>query len=152
MSATVVPAITQSGEPVLVLKEGRTQSKGRAAMENNIAAARLLCQIVRTSLGPHGMDKLILEDEHYGNRVTVTNDGATMLKFMQIQHPAARILADVSKATDDGVGDGTTSAVVLAGALLESADELLQRGIHPVILVSGFRKAARKANEILMSV
>jgi archaeal chaperonin len=152
MSSTVVPAVTQSGEPVLVLKEDQTQSKGRAAMENNIAAARLICEIVRTSLGPHGMDKLILEDEHYGNRVTVTNDGAFMLKRMQIHHPAGRILADVSKATDDGVGDGTTSAVVLAGALLERADELLQKGIHPIIVVAGYRKAARKAIEVLQSI
>jgi len=152
MSLTAVPAMTQSGEPIMVLKEGRTQSKGRSAMENNIAAAKLICEIVCTSLGPHGMDKLILEPYYEGSRVTVTNDGAFMLKKMLIQHPAAKILVDVSKVTDNGVGDGTTSAVVLAGALLEKADELLQRGLHPVILVDGFQKAAKKAEELLESI
>jgi thermosome len=115
-------------------------------MENNIAAARLVCEIVRTSLGPHGMDKLLISDQDIA---TITNDGATMLKEMNIQHPAAKILIEVSKATDSGVGDGTTSAVVLAGALLERADELLLRGLHPTVVVSGFRQAARKAEEIL---
>ncbi len=129
-----------------VLVEGRTQSKGRSAMENNIAAARMICEIVSTSLGPHGMDKLLISDQDIA---TITNDGATMLKGMNIQHPAARILVDVSKATDSGVGDGTTSAVVLAGALLEGADELMKRGLHPIIIVSGYRKAATKALEIL---
>jgi thermosome len=149
MAANPVQAVTQSGEPVLVLREGRTQSKGRQAMENNISAARMICEIVRTSLGPHGMDKLLLSDQDIA---TITNDGATMLKEMNIQHPAAKILVDVSKATDSGVGDGTTSAVVLAGALLERADELLKRGLHPIVVVSGYRRAARKAEEILESI
>jgi thermosome len=115
-------------------------------MENNIAAARMICDIVSTSLGPHGMDKLLISDQDIA---TITNDGATMLKGMNIQHPAARILVDVSKATDTGVGDGTTSAVVLAGALLERADELMKRGLHPIIVASGYQKAASRALEIL---
>ncbi|MDA4122619.1 MAG: thermosome subunit alpha [Thaumarchaeota archaeon] len=148
MSAQPVQALGPSGQ-VRPLLEGRTQMRGQGAMENNVAAARLICSIVRTSLGPHGMDKMLVSDQDVA---TITNDGATMLKDMAIQHPAGRILVEVSKATDTGVGDGTTSVVVLAGALLEGAEELLVRGVHPIVVVSGYRAAAAKALEILDSL
>lgn len=119
---------------------------GKQAIRNNIAAVRLITEIVRTSLGPRGMDKLIITD--YGV-VHITNDGATMLKQMSILHPAALIMVELSKATDTQVGDGTTSAVVLTGALLEKADDLLKRGVHPVLIVGGFAKASRQALKLL---
>jgi thermosome len=106
----------------------------------------MIAAVVRTSLGPHGMDKMLVS---YEGVTTITNDGATMLKEMMVQHPAAKILIELSKATDGTVGDGTTSAVVLAGALLERAEELMKKGLHPVVIVSGFSKAARKAAEVM---
>ena len=143
MSITSVPvAPTPKGEPVAILREDQTMSRGRQAQLNNIAAARLISEIVRTSLGPHGMDKMLISD--YGV-VQVTNDGATMLKEMSVMHPAGKILVELSRSTDTTVGDGTTSAVVLAGALLEKGDVLLRKGVHPVQIVSGFSKACKFA-------
>src|SRR5579885_3527007 len=142
MSATAIPAVTSSGQPVLILKEGSSQTRGREAQRNNITAAKLISEIVRTSLGPRGMDKMLVDS--LGD-VTVTNDGATMLKEIDVQHPAAKMLVEVSKTTDNEVGDGTTSAVVLAGALLENAEELIKDNVHPTIIVDGYRKAATKA-------
>src|SRR5437660_12201405 len=103
-----------SGPQYIILKEGRSESKGREAQRNNIAAAKLIAELVKTSLGPRGMDKMLVDS--LGD-VTITNDGATMLKEIDVQHPAAKMLVEVSKTTDNEVGDGTTSAVVLAGAL-----------------------------------
>src|SRR5207237_4183466 len=114
-----------SGPQYIILKEGSSESKGREAQRNNIQAAKLIAEIVRTSLGPRGMDKMLVDS--LGD-VTITNDGATMLKEVDVQHPAAKMLVEVSKTTDAEVGDGTTSAVVLAGALLEKAEELLDKG------------------------
>src|SRR5438552_17842325 len=111
-----------SGPQYIILKEGSSESKGREAQRNNIQAAKLIAEIVKTSLGPRGMDKMLVDS--LGD-VTITNDGATMLKEIDVQHPAAKMLVEVSKTTDNEVGDGTTSAVVLAGALLEKAEELL---------------------------
>lgn len=149
MSTTAIPAVTSSGQPVLILKEGSSQSRGKEAQRNNITAAKLIAEIVRTSLGPRGMDKMLVDS--LGD-VTITNDGATMLKEIDVQHPAAKMLVEVSKTTDNEVGDGTTSAVVLAGALLEKAEELLDKDVHPTVIVDGYMKAARKATEALQSV
>lgn len=128
--------------PVVLLKEGATESKGREAQKNNIAAAKIIAEIVHTSLGPRGMDKMLVDT--LGD-VTITNDGATILKEIDVQHPAAKMLVEISKTTDTEVGDGTTSAVVLAGALLENAESLLNQDVHPTIIVDGYRKASKKA-------
>ena len=149
MSAVAIPAVTQTGQPVLILKEGSTETRGRAAQRNNILAAKLIAEIVRSSLGPRGMDKMLVDS--LGD-VTITNDGATMLKEIDVQHPAAKMLVEVAKATDNEVGDGTTSVVVLAGALLERAEELITRDVHPTLIVDGYRKAAAKALEVLQNI
>ena len=144
-----IPAVTQSGQPVLILKEGSSESRGREAQRNNIFAAKIVSELVKTSLGPRGMDKMLVDT--LGD-VTITNDGATMLKEMDIQHPAAKMLVEISKTTDNEVGDGTTSAVVLAGALLENAEELIKDNVHPTIIVDGYRRAANKALETLNKI
>ena len=149
MSATAIPAVTSSGQPVLILKEGSSQSRGREAQRNNIAAAKLISEVVKSSIGPRGMDKMLVDS--LGD-VTITNDGATMLKEIDVQHPAAKMLVEVAKTTDNEVGDGTTSAVVLAGALLEKAEELLDKDVHPTVIVDGYSKAAKKAMETLEQV
>jgi thermosome len=133
----------------IILKEGTAESKGREAQRNNIQAAKLISEIVRSSLGPRGMDKMLVDS--LGD-VTITNDGATMLKEIDVQHPAAKMLVEVSKATDNEVGDGTTSAVILAGALLEKAEELIDKGVHPTVIVEGYNKAARKSVEVLNEI
>jgi archaeal chaperonin len=138
--------MTSSGQPVLILKEGSNQSRGKEAQRNNIAAAKLISEIVKSSIGPRGMDKMLVDS--LGD-VTITNDGATMLKEIDVQHPAAKMLVEVSKTTDNEVGDGTTSAVVLAGALLEKAEELLDKDVHPTVIVDGYSKASKKAMEAL---
>jgi thermosome len=135
--------------PVVLLKEGSTQTKGREAQKNNIAAARIIADIVRTSLGPRGMDKMLVDS--LGD-VTITNDGATILKEIDVQHPAAKMLVEVAKSTDNEVGDGTTSAVVLAGALLEQAESLLQQEVHPTVIVDGYKKAANKAKQHIKDI
>jgi len=132
--------------PVVVLKDDASQVKGREAQKNNIAAAKIIAEIVHTSLGPKGMDKMLVDS--LGD-VTITNDGATILKEIDVQHPAAKMLVEISKTTDNEVGDGTTSAVVLAGSLLEHAEELVLQDVHPTIIVDGYRKAGRKAKEFL---
>ena len=132
------------GMPVLILKEGATQTKGRDAQKNNIAAAKLISEVLRTSLGPRGMDKMLVDG--LGD-VTITNDGATILKEIDVQHPAAKMMVEISKATDNEVGDGTSSVVVLAGALIEKAEELITKDVHPTIIVDGYRKSALKSIE-----
>jgi thermosome len=149
VSATAIPAVTSSGQPVLILKEGSSQSRGREAQRNNIAAAKLISEVVKSSIGPRGMDKMLVDS--LGD-VTITNDGATMLKEIDVQHPAAKMLVEVSKTTDNEVGDGTTSAVVLAGSLLEKAEELLDKDVHPTVIVDGYAKASRKAMEALEDI
>ena len=134
------------GMPVLILKEGASQTKGRDAQKNNITAAKLISEIVRTSLGPRGMDKMLVDS--LGD-VTITNDGATILKEIDVQHPAAKMMVEISKATDNEVGDGTTSVVILAGSLIEKAEDLISKDVHPTIIVDGYRKSATKAIEIL---
>ncbi len=139
-------ATTSGGQQVLLLREGSTQSRGRRAQSNNILAAKLIAGMVKTSLGPRGMDKMLVDSM---GDVTITNDGATMLKDMDIQHPAGKMIIEIAKTVDNEVGDGTTSSVVLAGALLEYAEELIEKGIHPMVIVSGYEKAAIQAQRIL---
>ncbi|MEO9277748.1 MAG: thermosome subunit beta [Nitrososphaera sp.] len=135
--------------PIILLKEGSTQTKGNDAQRNNIQAAKLVSELVRTSLGPRGMDKMLVDT--LGD-VTITNDGATILKEIDVQHPAAKMMVEISKATDNEVGDGTTSTVVLAGSLLEKAEELVTKNVHPTVVVDGFKKASEKAIEILRQI
>ncbi len=140
---------TSANMPVVLLKDGASQTKGREAQKNNIAAAKIIAEIVHTSLGPRGMDKMLVDS--LGD-VTITNDGATILKEIDVQHPAAKMLVEISKSTDNEVGDGTTSAVVLAGALLEQAESLLLQDVHPTVIVDGYRKAATKAKQCLRDI
>ena len=135
--------------PVLLFKEGTSRTSGRDALRNNILAARTLAEMLRTSLGPKGLDKMLIDS--FGD-VTITNDGATIVKDMEIQHPAAKLLVEAAKAQDAEVGDGTTSAVVLAGALLEKAENLLDQNIHPTIIIEGFKTAYNKALELLPQI
>src|SRR6188472_2525958 len=137
------------GVPVLILKEGATQTKGRDAQKNNITAAKLIAEVVASSLGPRGMDKMLVDS--LGD-VTITNDGATILKEIDVQHPAAKMMVEISKATDNEVGDGTTSVVVLAGSLIEKAEELITKNVHPTVIVDGYRKCAVKSIEILNNI
>src|ERR671936_789234 len=137
------------GVPVLILKEGTSQTKGRDAQKNNITAANLIAEIVRSSLGPRGMDKMLVDT--LGD-VTITNDGATILKEIDVQHPAAKMMVEISKATDNEVGDGTTSVVVLAGALIEKAEELINKDVHPTIIVDGYNAAAEQALKLLEKI
>jgi len=139
----------RGGMPVLILKEGASQTKGRDAQKNNITAAKLISEVVRTSLGPRGMDKMLVDN--LGD-VTITNDGATILKEIDIQHPAAKMLVEISKATDNEVGDGTTSVVILAGALIEKAEELISKDVHPTVIVDGYRKSAARAIDVLNNI
>ena len=137
---------TQSGQPVLILKEGTSRSRGKEAQRNNIMAARVIGEVLRTTLGPRGMDKMLVDS--LGD-ITITNDGAAILKEIDVEHPAAKMMVEIAKTQDDMVGDGTTTAVVLASELLKKAEELLDQNIHPTILVSGYRKATQKAIEII---
>lgn len=137
---------TTGGQQVLLLREGSSRSRGRRAQNNNISAAKLIAEIVRTSLGPKGMDKMLVDTM---GDVTITNDGATMLKDMDIQHPGAKMIVEIAKAVDNEVGDGTTSSVILAGALLGYAEELTEAGVHPMVIVNGYSRAAGQAQKIL---
>ena len=126
------------GIPVLILKEGSTRTFGREAQRANIAAARAIAETLRTTLGPRGMDKMLVDS--LGD-VTITNDGATVLDEMDVQHPAAKMLVEIAKAQDEEVGDGTTTVVVLAGELLKKAEELMAKNIHPTVIIDGYSKA-----------
>ena len=132
--------------PIFILKEGTEREKGKGAQHNNIAAAKAVADAVRSSLGPKGMDKMLVDSM---GDVVITNDGVTILKEMDIEHPAAKMMVEVSKAQDQECGDGTTTAVVLAGELLKKAEEMVDQNVHPTIIVSGYRDAAEKAREIL---
>lgn len=131
--------------PVLVLKESALQQKGRDAQQNNITAAKLVADLVKSSLGPRGLDKMLVDS--LGD-VTITNDGATILKEIDVQHPAAKMIVEISKTVDNEVGDGTTSSVVFAGTLLAAAEELLKKDVHSSTIVEGFQEAAEKTLEI----
>jgi thermosome len=140
---------TGSGQPVLILKEGTTRNRGKEAQRNNITAARVIGEVLKTTLGPRGMDKMLVDS--LGD-ITITNDGAAILKEIDVEHPAAKMMVEISKTQDDMVGDGTTTAVILASELLKKAEELLDQNIHPTILVSGYRKAAQKAIETINEI
>ncbi|MFQ6095818.1 MAG: TCP-1/cpn60 chaperonin family protein, partial [Candidatus Bathyarchaeia archaeon] len=137
---------TRTGQPVLILKEGTSRSRGREAQRNNIMAARIIAEAIRTTLGPRGMDKMLIDS--LGD-ITITNDGAAILDEIDVEHPAAKMIVEVAKTQDDMVGDGTTTAVVFAGELLKKAEELLEQNVHPTTIVSGYRKAVQKAMELL---
>ena len=131
-----------SGQPIIILREGTEREKGKGASFNNIAAARAVADAVKSTLGPKGMDKMLVDS--LGD-VTITNDGVTILKEIEIEHPAAKMLVEVAKTQDDEVGDGTTSAVVIAGELLKQAEGLIEQDVHPTIVVAGYRMAAAEA-------
>ncbi len=131
--------------PVLVLKESALQQKGKDAQQNNIAAAKLVAELVRSSLGPRGLDKMLVDS--LGD-VTITNDGATILKEIDVQHPAAKMIVEISKTVDNEVGDGTTSSVVFGGALLAKAEDLLKKDVHSSTIIDGYQAAAEKTLEI----
>ena len=135
-----------AGQPILILKEGTRRETGRDAMKNNIAAARAIAEAVRTTLGPRGMDKMLVDT--LGD-VVITNDGVTILKEIDVEHPAAKMMVEVAKTQDSEVGDGTTTAVVLAGELLKNAEELIDQNVHPTVITKGYRLAAEKAKELL---
>jgi len=139
-------AQTKGGQPVLILKEGASRSRGKEARRNNIMAARVIAEAITTTLGPRGMDKMLVSG--IGD-ITITNDGAAILNEIDVQHPAAKMMVEVAKTQDDMVGDGTTTAVVLSGALLKKGEDLLEQNIHPTVIVSGYRKAAQKALKVL---
>jgi len=138
-----------SGQPVLVLKEGSSRSRGRDAQRSNMTAARIVGEVVKSTLGPRGMDKMLVDS--LGD-VTVTNDGATVLDEIDVQNPAAKMMVEVAKTQDDEVGDGTTTAVVIAGELLKRAENLLDDEVHPTVIVSGYKKAEEKAMEVLNEI
>jgi len=133
---------TAGGVPILVMKEGANRSRGREAQHNNIMAAKVVAESVRSALGPKGMDKMLVDS--FGD-VTITSDGRTILDEMDVQHPAAKMLVEVAKTQDKEAGDGTTSAVIIAGELLSRAEELIDKNIHPTVIIDGYRKAADKA-------
>jgi len=132
--------------PVLVLKESALQQKGRDAQKNNITAAKLVAELVKTSLGPRGLDKMLVDS--LGD-VTITNDGATILKEIDAHHPAAKMMVEIYKTIDTEVGDGTTSSVIFAGALLEKAEKLLEKDVHSTVIIDGYEAASAKALELL---
>ena len=140
---------TAGGMPVLILKEGTKQNKGKEAQRNNITAAKLVAEIVKSSLGPRGMDKMLVDT--LGD-VTITNDGATILKEIDVQHPAAKMMVEVAKSVDNEVGDGTTSSVVFAGALIEKAEELINKDVHPSVIVDGYTAASEQALKLLQKI
>ncbi len=135
--------------PILVLKEGTRREKGRGALSNNIQAAKAIADAVRSTLGPRGLDKMLVDSM---GDVVVTNDGVTILKEMDVEHPAAKMLVEVAKTQDQEAGDGTTTAVVLAGELLKRAETLIEQNIHPTIISQGYRMASTKALEILQQI
>lgn len=135
-----------ANQPVLILKEGAARNRGKDAQRSNISAARIVTEVVKTTLGPRGMDKMLVDS--LGD-VTVTSDGATVLDELDVQHPAAKMLVEIAKTQDDEVGDGTTTSVVLAGELLKRAEVLLDLGLHPTVINAGFRKAEENTVEAL---
>jgi chaperonin GroEL (HSP60 family) len=132
----------QGGQPVLILKEGTSRKRGKEAQINNIMAAKVIAEVLRTTLGPRGMDKMLIDG--LGD-ITITNDGASILDEIDVQHPAAKMMVEVAKTQDDMVGDGTTTVVILAGELLRKAEDLLSQNIHPTVIVRGYQKAVEQA-------
>jgi len=139
----------QSVQPIFILPEGSQRTLGREAQRNNIMAAKAVADTVRTTLGPKGMDKMIVDSM---GDVTVTNDGVTILEEMNIEHPAAKMIVEVAKTQENEIGDGTTTAVVLAGEFLKNAEELIEKEVHPAVIARGYRLAEAKAQELLKSI
>jgi len=139
----------QAAIPVLILKEGSTRSRGKDAQRANITAAKIIAEAVKSSLGPKGMDKMLVDS--LGD-VTITSDGRTILDEMDVEHPAAKMMVEVAKTQDKEVGDGTTTSVIVAGQLLEKAEDLIGKNVHPTVIIDGYRKAADKALEILEKI
>jgi archaeal chaperonin len=140
---------TAGGMPVLILREGAKENKGREAQKNNFNAAKLVAEIIRSSLGPRGMDKMLVDS--LGD-VTITNDGATILKEIDVQHPAAKMMVEVAKSVDNEVGDGTSSSVIFTGSLLEKAEQLISKDVHPSAIVDGYTAAAEQSLTILNEI
>ncbi len=138
-----------AGTPVLILREGASRSRGKEAQHGNIMAARIVAEAVKSALGPKGMDKMLVDS--FGD-VTITSDGRTVLDEMDIQHPAAKMMVEVAKTQDDEVGDGTTTAVIIAGEMLGKAEELIEKNVHPTVIIDGYRKAADKALETIEKI
>ncbi|HEY9485723.1 MAG TPA: thermosome subunit beta [Nitrososphaeraceae archaeon] len=134
------------GMPVVILREGTRENKGREAQKNNLTAAKLVAEVVKSSLGPRGMDKMLVDS--LGD-VTITNDGATILKEIDVQHPAAKMVVEVAKSVDNEVGDGTTSSVIFTGSLLEKAEELIDKNVHPSVIVDGYTAASIESLKVL---
>lgn len=141
--------MTRDVQPIFILPEGTQRTTGRNAQRNNIMAAKLVAETVRTTLGPKGMDKMIVDSM---GDITITNDGVTILEEMHVEHPAAKMIVEVAKTQEEEVGDGTTTAVVIAGELLRRAEELLDQNVHPTVIVRGYRLAEVKAQEILNEI
>ena len=141
--------MTDDKQPVYILSDDNKRTYGKEAQRNNIMAAKLVAETVRSTLGPKGMDKMLVDSM---GDVVITNDGVTILDEMQIEHPAAKMVVEIAKTQEDEVGDGTTSAVVFAGELLKNAENLLEKNIHPTIVAKGFRLAEKKAQEILKEI
>ncbi|MBR2093248.1 MAG: thermosome subunit, partial [Candidatus Methanomethylophilaceae archaeon] len=135
--------------PVIILREGTKRERGKDAQFNNITAAKAISDAVRSSLGPRGMDKMLVDSM---GDVVITNDGVTILKEMDVQHPAAKMLVEVAKTQDAEVGDGTTTSVILAGELLKKATDLIDANVHPTIITNGYRLANDKAQEVLKNI
>ncbi|HOV52476.1 MAG TPA: thermosome subunit alpha, partial [Methanothrix sp.] len=135
-----------SGVPVIILKEGSKRETGKDAQRKNILAAKAIAEAVRTTLGPKGMDKMLIDSS---GDATVTNDGATILREMDIEHPVAKMIVEVARAQDDEIGDGTTTAVIIAGELLKKAEALLDQDVHPTVIVSGYKLAQSRAQSVL---
>ena len=142
-------AYQQGRVPILLLKEGATETKGKDARKNSITAAKLIAQVIRSSLGPSGMDKMLVGST---GDITITNDGATILKEIDVEHPVAKMMVEVAKSVDNEAGDGTKSVVVLAGSLIENAEQLFNKDVHPTIVVEGYREASKKAIEFLKKI
>jgi thermosome len=139
----------QGGVPVLILREGSSRSRGRDAQHNNIMAAQVIAEAVRSALGPKGMDKMLVDSM---GDVTITSDGRTILDEMDVEHPAAKMMVEVAKTQDNEVGDGTTTSVIVAGELLGKAEDLINKNVHPTVIIDGYRKAADKALETLETI
>jgi archaeal chaperonin len=137
------------GQQIIILRQGTTRNRGQEAQNSNIAAAKAVANAVRSTLGPKGMDKMLIDGM---GDIVITNDGATILKQMDIEHPAAKMMVEIAKTQDDEVGDGTTSAVIIAGELLKNAENLLNQKVHPTVIAEGYQQAAIKALEILSAI
>ena len=133
-------------QPIYILPENNERTMGKDAQRNNILAAKLISEAIKTTLGPKGMDKMLVDAV---GDITVTNDGVTILEKMEIEHPAAKMMVEISKTQEEEVGDGTTTAVMLAGKLLENAEKLLDMKIHPTVITKGYNLAANKSKELL---